>query len=119
MAGIKRKDADNPSLQGSNIHKKPRKEERLTEKSSKLQVEETATDSDPIVESDTTSQSGENDGGSWPSGTDEDGGESGGVKVDEKGSKVKVVAGTPTNAVSKSAAFKPAATGISILSNLG
>ena len=57
---------------------------------------ETATDSDPIVESDTTSQSGDDDGISWPSDekveADEDGEgveiandkEDGGVKITEE-----------------------------------
>lgn len=40
---------------------------------SRSKIAETETDSDPIVESDTTSQSGNDDGVSWPSEDDADG----------------------------------------------
>ena len=37
-----------------------------------IETKETETDSEPIVDSDTTSQSGEDDGVSWPSDSDEE-----------------------------------------------
>ena len=72
MAGIKRKQAFETKSQPGNIQKKHKKEE--SRKLSKpLEPLEAETDSDPIIESDTTSQSGEDDGVSWPS--DDQGGD--------------------------------------------
>lgn len=73
MAGIKRKNGSDSKSQAIHTAKKPKKEHKSANpsKPSKIVQElEAETDSDPIVESDTTSQSGDNDGVSWPS--DED-----------------------------------------------
>lgn len=72
MAGIKRKVAPSGQPSGGKPSKKHKIEvsrPRISEGSIKIQ--ETETDSDPIVESDTTEHSGDDDGVSWPS----DGGE--------------------------------------------
>ena len=70
MAASKRKENPSTNLHAGNVSKKPKKEEKLAKSSIRLQDLETATDSDPLVESDTASQSGDDDGVSWPS--DED-----------------------------------------------
>ena len=67
MAAPKRKENPSPHLHTGSTRKKPRKEEKLANGSKNVHDLETATDSDPIVESDTTSQSGDDDGISWPS----------------------------------------------------
>ena len=72
MAGLKRKDAPTMKSTGGNIHKKSKKEVPPSKKSqASVQVLETETDSDPVVESDTTEHSGDNDGVSWPSDDDQ------------------------------------------------
>ena len=72
MPGIKRKTASLIGLQDDGLRKRSKKEEQHEESSAKNAfIAETATDSEPIVESDTASQSGEDDGVSWPSNTDE------------------------------------------------
>lgn len=112
MAGIKRKEAVAFKPQAGNAHKKPKKEEQTERKLiEKVEPLETATDSDPIVESDTTSQSGEDDGTSWPSdddgepdewtGVDEDS-EDGGVEVEEQTAKT-IAKGTAANGAPNSA----------------
>ena len=70
MAGIKRKQAPVNKTNG-NI-KKPRiapghQERKATKKFISEEEIEAETDSDPIIESDTTEHSGEDDGASWPS----------------------------------------------------
>lgn len=67
MAASKRKENPNSKLHAGNAPKKPKKEEKEAKDSKRVQDLETATDSDPLVESDTTSQSGDDDGVSWPS----------------------------------------------------
>ena len=68
MAGIKRKDAPTVKPSTSNSHKKLKTTAKGPKKPKQPAPElETATDSDPIVESDTTEHSGDNDGESWPS----------------------------------------------------
>ena len=73
MAGLKRKDAPLANTHTNSVHKKPRKaaaqSKIIEDKSSTLEAE---TDSDPIVESDTTEHSGDDDGASWPSDEEED-----------------------------------------------
>ena len=100
MAGIKRKEAISSIQLGGNAKKRPRKEEnskkKLVEES---HVKETATDSEPIVESDTTSQSGEDDGVSWPSDADQEGGDWGGMEEDDNISGVKVAAEPATRTI--------------------
>ena len=98
MAGIKRKGARDPASQGSNVNQKPRKEERPAKKSRKdIHIEETATDSDPIIESDTASQSGDDDGVSWPSNADEEQEQWEGVKEENDTGGVKVAAEAAAN----------------------
>lgn len=90
MGTTKRKGVVAFKSEGGSARKKPRKDEKPGKKSiEKLQVLETATDSDPIVESDTASQSGEDDGTSWPS--DDDGEPDGwaGVEEDNKTGVIK------------------------------
>lgn len=75
MAGIKRKEAPAIRSNAGSTPKKPKtgvkaKEVKKTVKAPSRNLE-AETDSDPIVESDTTDQSGEDDGVSWPS-DDED-----------------------------------------------
>lgn len=67
MAASKRKENPNSKLHAGSTPKKPKKEEKPAKSSNRVQDLETATDSDPVVESDTTSQSGDDDGASWPS----------------------------------------------------
>ena len=64
MAGIKRKSEPDSKSQIPDISKKPKKEHASPPVTPDLEAE---TDSDPIVESDTASQSGDDDGESWPS----------------------------------------------------
>lgn len=72
MAGIKRKDAPSGQSSGGKPSKKHKIEASRSRISEGLvKIQETETDSDPIVESDTTEHSGDDDGVSWPS----DGGE--------------------------------------------
>lgn len=66
MAASKRKENPNSKLYPGSAPKKPKKEENAKD-SKRVQDLETATDSEPLVESDTTSQSGDDDGVSWPS----------------------------------------------------
>lgn len=73
MAGIKRKDAPSGKSSGSKSNKKHKIEDSRSNVSEGLvKIQETETDSDPIVESDTTEHSGDDDGISWPSDNGED-----------------------------------------------
>ena len=69
MPGIKRKQSLSVEHAVSKGYKKPKPAASSIAKKSKAATidHETATDSDPIVESDTTEHSGEDDGVSWPS----------------------------------------------------
>lgn len=68
MAGIKRKDAPSAKSLGGISSKKHKTEaSQSTISEGLLKIQETETDSDPIVESDTTEHSGDDDGVSWPS----------------------------------------------------
>ena len=101
MAAPKRKENPSSHFQTSSTRKKPRKEENHANSSKNVHDLETATDSDPIVESDTTSQSGDDDGVSWPSDEDVetgddwegagvvDGKEHGGVEIAETAGALK------------------------------
>lgn len=75
MAGIKRKEA--PAAK-TNVKGSPKKAKTVPSKPTKARIPppdlEAETDSDPIVESDTTDHSGDDDGASWPSGDEHDGG---------------------------------------------
>ena len=81
MAATKRKRAFETKSQHGSIQKKHKKEEESHRSSKRVELVEAETDSDPIIESDTTSQSGEDDGVSWPS--DNEGGD--GQKEEELG----------------------------------
>lgn len=73
MAGIKRKDAPSGQSSGGKSSKKHKIEASRTRISEGLvKIQETETDSDPIVESDTAEHSGDDDGVSWPSDDGED-----------------------------------------------
>lgn len=77
MAGMKRKDAPSGKLSAgkpSKRHKIGASRSRISE--GLVKIQETETDSDPIVESDTTEHSGDDDGVSWPSDDDENAPES-------------------------------------------
>ena len=69
MASFKRK-APVSKLQGSTENKKSRVDTPKLQQKKDRNLE-TETDSDPIVESDTTEHSGDNDGVSWPSDEEE------------------------------------------------
>ena len=70
MAGIKRNVA--PSKSGPTATNKRAKFAKEAKKPiARSKIKETETDSDPIVESDTTEHSGEDDGVSWPSDEDD------------------------------------------------
>ena len=75
MAASKRKENPNSKLHAGNTPKKPKKEDKEAKDSKRVQDLETATDSDPLVESDTASQSGDDDGVSWPSDDEAEGSE--------------------------------------------
>ena len=66
MSGIKRKDAGVP-LGGKYASKKQKVGHKGGQRKKQPEFNETETDSDPIVESDTTEHSGVDDGMSWPS----------------------------------------------------
>jgi len=105
MAGIKRKSGFDLEHQAENTLKKPKKEHQSAKPSKSVQELEAETDSDPIVESDTTSESGDNDGVSWSSDeekeeVDEWGGVSGEEDSDAGGVKAAANAALP---ISKSA----------------
>ena len=74
MAGIKRKGALDEKVRTEDRRKKQKNDGKRLETSNLELPLETETDSDPIVESETTSQSGEDEGASWPS--DDEGGKS-------------------------------------------
>ena len=73
MAGIKRKETPR-SMKNTFSNNKKTKIEPKAPKKSRLSSKfaETETDSDPIVESDTTENSGDDDGVSWPSDNEDD-----------------------------------------------
>lgn len=73
MAGIKRKDPPSAKPLGGKSSKKHKIEASQSKISEGLvKIQETETDSDPIVESDTTEHSGDDDGVNWPSDDGED-----------------------------------------------
>ena len=71
---MKRKGTFETKPQSERLQKKHKRKEESHESPKPVQLLEAETDSDPIIESGTTSQSGEDDGGSWPS-ENESGGE--------------------------------------------
>ena len=101
MAASKRKENPSTKLHAGNVSKKPKKEEKLAKSSLRLQELETATDSDPLVESDTASQSGDDDGVSWPSDEDlkeDEAWDDGVLAEDNDGGGVKSAAGASPSA---------------------
>ena len=108
MAGSKRKENPNSTLHAGNGSKKPKKEKSPAKSSKHVQDLETVTDSDPLVESDTATQSGDDDGASWPSDEDSKEGEAWeGVGVAEEldngGVKTAAVAAGTSQPASKTA----------------
>lgn len=108
MAAMKRKESLTLRQSEGNPAKKAKKDVKEKKKSKSTepaQTLETETDSEPIVESDTASQSGEDDGASWPS--DEGAEEWGGVEVEEENrggaAKLNKASAKATETVSKSA----------------
>ena len=84
MAGIKRKEAPVSKANGFDKNKKAKVDQKARKKPAPPAKDlETATDSDPIVESDTTGHSGDDDGESWPSDNEETG-EPVAAKLDRK-----------------------------------
>ena len=84
MAGVKRKATFDTKPQATSTLKKLKNDEKRTKPPTPVQPFETETDSEPIVESDTTSQSGDDDGASWPSGEQvEEDDELGGISEEE------------------------------------
>ncbi|MCJ1227158.1 pumilio domain member 6 [Toensbergia leucococca] len=77
MAVVKRKKASDVRVTGNNSHKKPRREVVKAARP----ILEAETDSDPIIESDTTEHSGDDDGVSWP---EDDNGDAEQISADEK-----------------------------------
>lgn len=91
MAGIKRKGAPVSKANGSDTHKKAKVDQKARKKSAPPAKDlETATDSDPIVESDTTEHSGDDDGESWPSDNEEVG-----EPVTAKSDRIEIVVNRP------------------------
>ncbi|KAL8700582.1 MAG: hypothetical protein Q9224_000898 [Gallowayella concinna] len=72
MAGIKRKTNSSSNNQIGGTKKQKREPVSLPKTNSTAASLETATDSEPIVDSDTTEHSGDDDGVSWPSDNDEE-----------------------------------------------
>ncbi|KAL8809683.1 MAG: hypothetical protein Q9200_003199 [Gallowayella weberi] len=72
MAGIKRKPKSPSDNQNGGTKKQKRGPAPLPKTESAAPSLETETDSDPIVESDTTEHSGDDDGVSWPSDNDKE-----------------------------------------------
>ena len=74
MAGLKRKEAPLANTHTNQALKKSKKSaaQGKTPKNEPSMLE-AETDSDPIIESDTTEHSGDDDGASWPSGKEEEG----------------------------------------------
>ena len=75
MADMKRKRAIDTKSQTESIQKKHKKGEESHKPSKPVEPLEAEADSDPIIESDTGSQSGEDDGVSWPSDNEGGGGQ--------------------------------------------
>ncbi|CAO1604959.1 Pumilio y domain member 6 [Xanthoria calcicola] len=71
MVGIKRKQSASSGTKSSRIKKRKHTSPPAVESSTSSNLE-AETDSDPIIESDTTDHSGDGDGVSWPSDQDED-----------------------------------------------
>lgn len=72
MAGLKRKESPANKSSGGGVQKKVRTDNAQVKREKRPVSEgEAETDSDPIIESDTTEHSGEDDGVSWPSDDEE------------------------------------------------
>lgn len=87
MPGVKRKDISVSGIQNGSSKKPKTGPPPLHRPKAPIADLETATDSDPIVESDTTEHSGDDDGVSWPS-DDEDQEESPASRNDNPDKKV-------------------------------
>lgn len=72
MAGLKRKESPAIKSSGDRVQKRVRTDDVQVKREKRFVSEaEAETDSDPIIESDTTEHSGEDDGISWPSDDEE------------------------------------------------
>lgn len=89
MVGIKRKQSALSGIQSGDIKKRKQGSLPVVESSTSSNLE-AETDSDPIIESDTTEHSGDDDGVSWPSDQDED-------IQDENGKEAGLRDKSPTN----------------------
>ena len=94
MAPIKR-NTSRGNIQGAHVKtfKRTGSEKVKPTPTKRSKIAEVETDSDPIIESDTASQSGDDDGVSWPS--DQDNDAAGGLPVGENdgyGNGVKIAA---------------------------
>lgn len=93
MPALKRKQVSSTSIPQSSGNKRPKKGISRSAKALRgKQARETETDSDPMVESDTTENSGDDNGVSWPSdhaseAQDSSAGEGAGVAVSQNASK--------------------------------
>lgn len=124
MAASKRKENPSSKFQAGSTPKKPKKEDKLAKSSKPVQDLETATDSDPLVESDTTSQSGDDDGVSWPSDEESEEGEIwegvGAAEDDEDGGvKIAAEAAGASQSAKKAANTNGAIPGILDQSTIG
>lgn len=109
MAGLKRKESPATKNSGDRVQKKVRTDNALVKREKRAVPEaEAETDSDPIIESDTTEHSGEDDGASWPSDDEE-------TTVAPKKGKPRVedgevnASGKPAKSIDKSANINGAA----------
>ena len=114
----KRKENPNTTSHVGNAPKKSKKKGFQANGSKRAQDLETATDSDPIVDSDTTSQSGDDDGVSWPSEEEAEPGEDWeGVGVveenDDGGVKIAAEAAGVSQSAEKAPNAKSTASGMS------
>lgn len=67
MVGVKRKVLSSLASRNGSIKKQKQEQKAFPKTKTPARNLETETDSDPIVESDTTEHSGDDDGVSWPS----------------------------------------------------
>ncbi|MCJ1373242.1 pumilio domain member 6 [Loxospora ochrophaea] len=90
MSGMKRKVAPNSKKNGGDANKKAKKELAVVKKPKNSTSRETETDSDPIVESETSENSGADDGVSWPSDEDEKRQSSSSTSASKNGDREKI-----------------------------
>ena len=123
MSASKRKENPNPKLYAGSTPKKPKKEEKVAKISKLVPDLETVTDSDPLVESDSTSQSGDDDGVSWPSDEEAEEGESSesvglAEDNDDGGAKIAAEAAGASQSAKKAPKTNGTASGMSLRAQL-